>query len=784
MKIPLASPHFTSTMHLILTLVLNFISCTVLSFLTLSSQPHPIPSYPISSKPISFHFISSYLISLHFISSHLYLYLYTPLAGGSGSLKPEPSPYNPGMYGSNFNSQRTSLESNSDYSAYLSANSNNFITPDMVDNRQKDHHSLKGSISRSMSGYTHSTIPDAPRQSRSFSGFPSPSPSPSDTIILGEQNSFSGSMPKSDPFGQFVGFGPIGSGSGSGSSIPSPGFKNGSMYDRGPDSYSSEVSTTEDGMESMRDPTGHYLMPQYRERDRDKEGGGHGHGDYMNRNLGPSGEHSAYRDQFHDGVRSSVSRSSSFDSTLDSLNSYKHISVGPEDDHPIRRGAFVLRDPYTPGGNTAAPSSHAFPMHHQQQHLMQQGQGQGLGKPFDIRRSNPNLNVSLQDVRECLEEDNSHDFASHDANSPGPGTIKMIRRSDTDPGSLSFSHLGMNNTNNNNNNMNNNGSFDQSRGEASTGALDRSSGVTYSGMSPSSSHSVGAAVPGGSTAESNEQSNIDSYHPDMRGGSNLSSFDNESINFNNTLNINRHDIVINNDDTSSNYPGNGSKYYFDSNGHNSNPVPCSSSLSTHIHFGAPNGNGGGSNSSASASASGGAPRLGQREGGGELSDYDNTNTNKAGFGLSMGVGADTNMGRGNGNGFRSPGNGHGHGTGGSLGPKSVGSDGSHGQGHGQGLGQGQGLEEDINKDDEERMPFSRRPSSALSEPTADYLQDDFTLLTTDTQTFVPLDKWMIKVWLHIVFSGFDSDIIEGFISKLRDDGGFVTVQVCRAILVV
>lgn len=721
-----------------------------------------------------------------FTSSHLYHYLCTPTAGGPGSLKPEPSPYNPGMYGSNFNSQRTSLESNSDYSAYLSANSNNFITPDMVDNRQRDH-SLKGSISRSMSGYTHSTIPpDAPRQSRSFSGFPSPSPSPSDTIILGEQNSFSGSMPKSDPFGQFVGFGPIGSGSGS--SIPSPGFKNGSMYDRGPDSYSSEVSTTEDGLESMRDPTGHYLMPQYRdrERERDKDGGGHGHGDYMNRNLGPSGEHSAYRDQFHDGVRSSVSRSSSFDSTLDSLNSYKHISVGPEDDHPIRRGAFVLRDPYgTPGINTAAPNSHAFPMHHTQQHLMQQGQGQGQGqgKPFDIRRSNPNVNVSLQDVRECLEEDNSHDFASHDASSPGPGTIKMIRRSDTDPGSLSFSHLGMNN--NSNINTNSNGSFDQSRGDASTGALDGST-VSYSGMAPSSSHSVGSAVPGASIAESNEHSNIDSYHPDMRGGSNLSSFDNESINFNNGI-INRHDIVINNDDSST-YPGNGSKYYFDSNGHNSNPVPCSSSLSTpnHIHFGAANGNGNGGGSNSSGSGSGGSRAgQGQREGGGEqLSDYDNnsnSNTNKAGYGLSIGMGgADTSMGRSNGNnnGFRSPGNGHGHGQGGSLGPKSVGSDGSQGQGQGH----GQGVEEDMNKEDEERMPFSRRPSSALSEPTADYLQDDFTLLTTDTQTFIPLDKWMIKVWLHIVFSGFDSDIIEGFISKLRDDGGFVTVQVCFVVL--
>ena len=82
------------------------------------------------------------------------------------------------------------------------------------------------------------------------------------------------------------------------------------------------------------------------------------------------------------------------------------------------------------------------------------------------------------------------------------------------------------------------------------------------------------------------------------------------------------------------------------------------------------------------------------------------------------------------------------------------------------------------KNDEDiREDFSRRPSSALSDPTADYMQDDFTLLTSDTHSYVPLEKWMIKAWLPIVFSGFDSDIIEGFILKLRDDGGFVTVQV-------
>ena len=89
-------------------------------------------------------------------------------------------------------------------------------------------------------------------------------------------------------------------------------------------------------------------------------------------------------------------------------------------------------------------------------------------------------------------------------------------------------------------------------------------------------------------------------------------------------------------------------------------------------------------------------------------------------------------------------------------------------------------EEGEEDDDDVREDFSRRPSSALSDPTADYMQDDFTLLTSDTHSYVPLEKWMIKAWLPIVFSGFDSDIIEGFILKLRDDGGFVTVQVQSA----
>ena len=621
--------------------------------------------------------------------------------------------------------------------------------------------------------------------------------------MLGDQHSYSTSLPKSDPFGHFGGFGPVGSGSGS--CIPSPGFKNGSMYERGPDSYSSEVSTTEDGMESMRDPTGHYLMPQYRDRDRDRdrererEGSGHSN-DYVNRSLGPSGEHSAYRDQFNDGVRSSVSRSSSFDSTLDSLNSYKHINVGAEDDHPIRRGAFVLRDPYGHPNNTSnagTPTGHQFPMHHTQHltHAQQQQQyaaQQSLGKPFDIRRSNPNVNVSLQDVRECLEEDNSNDFASRDANSPG--TIKMIRRGDTDPGSLSFSNLGgINLGMNNNSNMHmhgidyNAGPYDQGRVEASVSTLDV--GRSTYGL-PNTAGAIGGSAGERERErergdrESSEHSNTDAYHTDTR-ESNLSCFDNESINFNNTI-INRRDIVTNTDDSSI-YPGNGngSKYYFDSNGNNSNAAPGSSCLLSNINFGSTNGssNSGNSGNSGSNSGSGsgsgmsGRPSQSQRESG-EMTDYDNcnisSNGNKTGLGLAMGtdmsMSMSMSMGMGRSNSFRGSGIGSGIGQGATHDPKSIGSDG--------GQGQGQGLEEEMNKDEEERMPFSRRPSSALSEPTADYLPDDFTLLTTDTQTFIPLDKWMIKVWLHIVFSGFDSDIIEGFISKLRDDGGFVTVQVC------
>ena len=51
-----------------------------------------------------------------------------------------------------------------------------------------------------------------------------------------------------------------------------------------------------------------------------------------------------------------------------------------------------------------------------------------------------------------------------------------------------------------------------------------------------------------------------------------------------------------------------------------------------------------------------------------------------------------------------------------------------------------------------------------------------TQLKCDNQSHIPANKWMIKAWLPLAFEGFDAELIESFISKLRDDGGFVTVQ--------
>jgi hypothetical protein len=43
-------------------------------------------------------------------------------------------------------------------------------------------------------------------------------------------------------------------------------------------------------------------------------------------------------------------------------------------------------------------------------------------------------------------------------------------------------------------------------------------------------------------------------------------------------------------------------------------------------------------------------------------------------------------------------------------------------------------------------------------------------------THPSLDRWMIKAWLPLVFDGFEYDLIDSFVNRLRDDGGFVTVQ--------
>jgi hypothetical protein len=665
---------------------------------------------------------------------------------GPSTLKADPSPYNASMYGSNFNSQRTSLESNSDYSNnnYLNPSGNNFLSQDTGDFGRKDH--LPGGktpISRSFSGYAQPSMGDIPKPSRSFTGYSA------DTIIVGDQNAPYGA-PKNEPYGQFMGFGAIGSApplTGPGQGVNQGQGPRG-MYERGPDSFSSEASTTEDGIEGMRDPHGqHHLRPQYRDKD-GGQGQGQGQGqsqqiqghDQYHRNSGTSGEASNYRDQFNDGIRASVSRSSSFGSTLDSLNSYKHISLGPgpgpgpggplEEDHPVRRGGFVLPNPYAP--NSGGPPPGNLPYQMQQ-------------KPFDIRRGNPNTNVSvsLQDVRECLEEDNSNDLTSHDAHSPT--TIKL-HESGT---AYHMSHTASREY-----------SSTQSPGSHDVGG---GGGGVYGAMT-GTSMSITHTHPGGAV-EGSESSNMDSYRAGFQGmGGSNSNNNSHSRNDNSTSAFNNiNSGIVNNDavldiDESSNYLGNIDKYHYDGAFTSSDPV--SSLSSPQIHFGSP-GAGGGSNTSAGLM---GGERERERDGQAtDLSDFENIGNKGMGMSISSCF-----------RGVSTP-----------LEAKVVGSEGGLGSLSGSGNGVG-GLtpegEGEGKEDDDERMPFSRRPSSALSEPTADYLQDDFTLLTTDTHTFIPLDKWMIKVWLHIVFSGFDSDIIEGFITKLRDDGGFVTVQVCSVRL--
>ena len=634
-----------------------------------------------------------------------------------------PSHFNPGVksesgsynapYGSNFNSQRTSLESNSDYSAYLSTTNSSFISQDAGDYVRKDHLGVKTPISRSFSNYTQPAAMggEGPKHSRSMPGFPT------DTLMLGDQSNFPGGN-KNEPFGQFMGFGAIGGpmGGPTGFGGPKPP---GGMYERGQDSYSSEVSNNEDGLELFRDPNGGQMRPQYR----DKEGGqGQGQGlenMFLNRNSGASGEAFANKDQFNDGVRSSVSRSSSFGSTLDSLNSYKHIPMGggngAEDDHPVRRGAFVIRDTYT--NTNTPPGNHNYPP-----------------KQFDIRRGNPGQ-VSLQDVRECLEEDNSNDLTSHDAHSP-PHTIKLHNESDPHNHTLLNTSQSLKI------------STDYGSADYSTLSYEKPSGITDNAANVR--HSTLPYVVG--TAGDSEHSNVDSFQSsfqEMR-GSMTSGLENDGFSFNNS--VANSDVAIGNDDNRS-FTGM-NKYLFDGAASSSNPVSSMPSPITHIHFGSNNNNNNGAVGMGQNSSQNQAPNLSQSQREDlELSEY-GEKRNCGDANAIMGTGTGTGMGMNSGHRGQPV-------TSLSLDAKIAGS----------------AVGGEDKEDEEECTQFSRRPSSALSDRTADYLQDDFTMLTTDTHTFIPLDKWMIKVWLHIVFSGFDSDIIEGFISKLRDDGGFVTVQV-------
>ena len=547
---------------------------------------------------------------------------------------------------------------------------------------------------------------DGSKYSRSMPGFPT------ENLMLGDQNAFPN---KNEPFGQFMGFGAIGSAGPVGGPNGFGAPKTGGMYERGQDSYSSEVSTNEDGLE-LFNPNGQMRQGQ-------GQGGGGGGGlenMYLNRNSGASGEAFAHKDQFNDGVRSSVSRSSSFGSTLDSLNSYKHIPLGAgtgiEDDRPMRRGAFVIRDTYT--NTNAAPGNHNYPP-----------------KQFDIRRGNPGL-VSLQDVRECLEEDNSNDLTSHDAHSPT--TIKLNNETE-------HSHTLLN--------MSNSLKISTDYGSADYSMLsyDQPSGITDGAVRGPSPYDVNVrthSTPPLGIAGGSEHSNVDSFQSsfqEMR-GSVTSGLENDSFSFNNSI-INNNELAVSNDDDRS-FPGM-SKYLFDGAASSSNPVSTLSSPNTHIQFGSNNGTTGNVVPNSQNQVLNQNQNTSQREDI-ELSEYGGKRNASPDANAIMGMG----LGMGMNSSYRGQ-----PVTSLSLDTKVAGS-----------------AVED-KEDDQEHTQFSRRPSSALSDPTADYLQDDFTMLTTDTHTFIPLDKWMIKVWLHIVFSGFDSDIIEGFISKLRDDRDFVTVQV-------
>ena len=91
----------------------------------------------------------------------------------------------------------------------------------------------------------------------------------------------------------------------------------------------------------------------------------------------------------------------------------------------------------------------------------------------------------------------------------------------------------------------------------------------------------------------------------------------------------------------------------------------------------------------------------------------------------------------------------------------------------------------IGKDFSRKLSKMSNPSDNMTTNTTCSLEGnedviDFNYETTqvksDNQSNIPANKWMIKAWLPLAFEGFDAELIESFISKLRDDGGFVTVQ--------
>ena len=77
--------------------------------------------------------------------------------------------------------------------------------------------------------------------------------------------------------------------------------------------------------------------------------------------------------------------------------------------------------------------------------------------------------------------------------------------------------------------------------------------------------------------------------------------------------------------------------------------------------------------------------------------------------------------------------------------------------------------------DPNQQPLTLRSAGSLG-GLGSQATDDFDDDGEGAMAHPPLDKWMIKVWLPLVFEGFEYDLIDSFVNRLRDDGGFVTVQ--------